>query len=200
MSLLKNKLTPDDLQAMVLHKEFFRPEGSTLTVCVIELNNGCTLTGTSNVIDPANYDQDLGEQAAYSNTVNQLWEREGYALKRDMISLVERAARASHMANKLYCESLGDTSQLNWDAAPDWQKNSARMGVRAIMENPDMTPEESHLSWLSQKWADGWVYGPVKDPETKEHPCMVSYSELPEDQRRKGEIFGTIVRSVLAPV
>ena len=27
--------------------------------------------------------------------------------------------------------------------------------------------------------ADGWKYGPVKDPEKKEHPCFVPYDDLP---------------------
>ena len=28
------------------------------------------------------------------------------------------------------------------------------------------------------KQADGWSYGPVKDVEKKEHPCMVTFDEL----------------------
>lgn len=37
--------------------------------------------------------------------------------------------------------------------------------------------------------ADGWKYGPNKDFERKEHPCLVPYNELPEIQQRKDAVF-----------
>ena len=46
---------------------------------------------------------------------------------------LEAAAHASHEANRAYCLSLGDKSQRPWDAAPDWQKASARDGVLAVV-------------------------------------------------------------------
>ena len=48
------------------------------------------------------------------------------------------------------------------------------------------------------KKADGWQFGMVKDAEKKEHPCMVPYSLLPEQQKAKDLLFGTVVRAVLA--
>ena len=111
---------------------------------------------------------------------------------------VELAAKAAHMANREHCQSIGDMSQPEWDDAPQWQKDSAMAGVRAIIENPDTTPEQSHEGWLAQKQADGWKYGPVKDPDKKEHPCFVPYSELPEGQKAKDDIFGRVVRESLS--
>jgi hypothetical protein len=46
---------------------------------------------------------------------------------------------------------------------------------------------------------DGWKYGPVKDPEKKEHPCFVPYDRLPTEQKAKDYIFGAVVKS-LAPI
>jgi hypothetical protein len=48
---------------------------------------------------------------------------------------------------------------------------------------------------LAEKKADGWVYGEVKDPEKKEHPCLVEYEELPKDQQAKDSLFIAVVRS-----
>jgi hypothetical protein len=70
-------------------------------------------------------------------------------------------------------------------------------GAEMIAANPSTTPEQSHEGWLTEKEATGWKYGPVKNPETKEHPCFVPYGELPENQRLKDEMFGLIVRAVL---
>ena len=110
--------------------------------------------------------------------------------------ILEACARASHEANRAYCLALGDTSQEGWDNAPDWQKSSALNGVRgAIAGN---TPEQSHELWLAEKKATGWTYGPVKDPDKKQHPCFVPYAELPAAQRAKDHVFVTVVRAVHA--
>ena len=114
-----------------------------------------------------------------------------------MPDLIAIAAAAAHEANRIYCRSIGDDSQPTWENAPDWQKQSAFMGVQAIIENPATTPEQSHDGWLAQKAADGWKYGPVKDPDKKEHPCFVPYSKLPAEQKHKDALFGAVVRAVL---
>ena len=112
-------------------------------------------------------------------------------------SRITRAAEAAHEANRLLCAALGDTSQPKWIDAPEWQMQSAVKGARMILDNPETTPEQSHEGWLAEKAATGWKYGPVKNPETKEHPCFVPYNELPEDQRLKDEMFGLVVRAAL---
>jgi hypothetical protein len=105
-------------------------------------------------------------------------------------------AQVSHELNKAYCESIGDGSQLPWDEAPEWQRNSAVNGVNFHLENPDASPSASHNSWLKQKEEEGWKYGAVKNPETKEHPCFVPYDELPEAQKAKDYIFRQTVHSL----
>lgn len=106
-------------------------------------------------------------------------------------------AKAAHEVNRAYCSSIGDDSQVEWDKAQDWQKESAVKGVQFIIDNPKSTPEQSHESWLKEKEATGWKYGEVKDVEKKEHPCFVPYGELPLEQRVKDHLFGQTVRSLL---
>jgi hypothetical protein len=110
-------------------------------------------------------------------------------------ALIERIARVCHEANRAYCESLGDDSQLSWEDAPEWQRESARMGVDFHLSG-DFPPSASHVSWYANKEAEGWVYGPVKDAEKKEHPCMVPYEELPREQQAKDHIFRAIVHAM----
>lgn len=102
-------------------------------------------------------------------------------------------AKVCHEANRAYCESIGDNSQPKWEDAPDWQRQSAENGVKFNQANPDVPPSASHDSWLAEKAANGWKFGPVKDPEKKEHPCFVPYAELPIEQRRKDALFKAIV-------
>lgn len=108
--------------------------------------------------------------------------------------MVEACARAAHEANRAYCIALGDTSQASWESAPEWQKTSARNGVLGALAGN--TPEQSHESWLAEKRATGWKYGPVKDVEKREHPCFVPYAALPAAQKEKDHIFVGVVRAV----
>lgn len=110
----------------------------------------------------------------------------------------EQIAQVAHEVNRAYCASLGDTSQPAWADAPDWQRASALAGVDMHLANPDATPEASHLGWYEQKLADGWVYGEVKDPEKKEHPCMVAYEDLPAAQKAKDYLFRGVVHVLTA--
>ena len=107
----------------------------------------------------------------------------------------EVIARTAHEVNRAYCEALGDTSQPAWEDAPEWQRTSARLGV-ALHLGADVGPEASHESWMKQKLAEGWVYGPVKRPNLKEHPCIVPFSDLPKEQQAKDFIFRAVVHAM----
>ena len=108
----------------------------------------------------------------------------------------ETIARVAHEINRAYCASLGDASQPAWEEAPEWQRASALAGVDMHLANPDATPEQSHESWLAQKVADGWTYGPVKDAEKKQHPCCVPYADLPAEQKAKDYLFRGVVHAL----
>ena len=110
--------------------------------------------------------------------------------------LKEQIAKVAHEANRAYCQSLGDYTQPEWQDAPEWQKDSAIQGVQFHIDNPDALPSASHINWLKQKQKDGWVYGEVKDPEKKTHPCMVAFEALPIEQQSKDYLFRGIVHSL----
>ena len=108
---------------------------------------------------------------------------------------VEQIAKTCHEVNKAFCESIGDHTQPSWDGAPDWQRGSAINGVRYHLGHPNSKPSDSHNNWIAEKKADGWVYGEVKDPKKKEHPCIIAYEDLPKDQQTKDALFISVVRS-----
>lgn len=105
-------------------------------------------------------------------------------------------AKVCHEANRAYCLTIGDDSQAPWEQAPQWQKDSAVSGVQFHLANPDAGPEASHNQWLAEKERTGWKYGPVKDAEKKEHPCFVSFGDLPVTQQKKDVLFRAIVHAL----
>lgn len=112
------------------------------------------------------------------------------------LTTISNIAKVCHEANKAYCETLGDFSQLSWNEAPDWQKESAMNGVSYHLDNPNAGPSGSHENWLKVKVADGWIYGEAKSAELKTHPCIVPYEDLPQEQKNKDYIFVGIVHAL----
>lgn len=108
----------------------------------------------------------------------------------------EKVAELCHELNRAYCSVMRglDEQQLPWASAMDWQRESAIKGVEFALNNPDATPRNMHENWLKDKAADGWVYGEVKDPVAKTHPCFVPYDELPVAQQFKDDLFLLAVR------
>ena len=111
----------------------------------------------------------------------------------------EQIARVAHEVNRAYCQALGDNSQPAWEDAPQWQRDSALLGVKLHIENPGASPSASHESWMAQKVAEGWVYGPEKKPELKQHHCIVPFADLPVGQQAKDFIFRGVVHALVQP-
>lgn len=108
----------------------------------------------------------------------------------------EQVARICHEANKGLCQSHGDDSQKTWDDAPKWQRDSAMAGVDFARANPDAPDSAQHDAWMRDKVAAGWTYGETKDADTKTHPCLVPFEQLPEFQKAKDTLFRAIVKAL----
>ncbi len=108
---------------------------------------------------------------------------------------IVKVARVCHATNREFCQTIMDDSQKPWGQAEEWQRQSAIKGVQFALENPNAPASAQHDAWLADKIKDGWIYGPVKDAASKEHPCLVSYAHLPLDQRIKDYLFKAVVKA-----
>lgn len=107
---------------------------------------------------------------------------------------VDAIARVCHEANRALQIINGDPVSVAWDDLDVETRESAVDGVLNALAGA--TPEESHANWSAFKRAHGWVYGPVKNDTTREHPCLVPYAQLPEEQRVKENLFLSIVAAL----
>jgi hypothetical protein len=102
-------------------------------------------------------------------------------------------ARICHQANKAYCETLGDFTQKNWEDTCEEIRESAISGVVFRIKNPKLTSKDQHDNWMKDKIKSGWKYGKIKDEKQKEHPCLMSYHDLPKGQKIKDGLFIGII-------
>ena len=49
-----------------------------------------------------------------------------------------------------------------------------------LMELTEKIAENVHEVWAEERLKQGWRYGPARDDEKKETPCLVPYGALPE--------------------
>jgi hypothetical protein len=110
--------------------------------------------------------------------------------------LREDIAKIVHAANRAVCEIGRDFSQKSWDEAEDWQRQAAIDGVNFHLDNPSLPDSASHEAWCKQKYADGWTYGKVKDPNCKKHPDLVPFNQLSELSKAKDAVFAGIVNAL----
>jgi len=74
------RLNPEHIDSIIKEREFHKLT-DVLTVCVLTLKNGFTVTGESACASPENYDQEIGEKIAFDNARDKIWVLEGYLLK-----------------------------------------------------------------------------------------------------------------------
>ncbi len=74
------RLTPNKIQETIRDTSYHKLT-DVLTVCVLTLKNGFTVTGESACASPANYDKEIGEKISLENATEKIWILEGYLLK-----------------------------------------------------------------------------------------------------------------------
>ena len=52
-----------------------------------------------------------------------------------------------------------------------------------LMRLAERLAENTHDVWARERIAQGWKYGPSRRDDIKEHPCLVPYALLPEEEK-----------------
>ena len=111
----------------------------------------------------------------------------------DAAAYVRAAYRDATRPFISYCTTVGD-EPVAWEAMSETMRAGYISGVRMVLAGE--TPEKLHTAWMKSRVEEGWTFGPVKNTETRQHPCLVPYEELPETQRRKDALFWAVVRAM----
>ena len=54
------------------------------------------------------------------------------------------------------------------------------IGLMPLLES---LAENVHDTWAAGRIADGWTHGPERNDTKKQHPCLVPYNDLPEEEK-----------------
>lgn len=111
------------------------------------------------------------------------------------LSLVS-IAMAALAVNSAYCQAINDPPPPAWDDLSDVQRDGYVRAVRMHLDVPDMSPRVAHEAWLASRQGEGWVWGPTKNAELKQHPCMLPYDQLPKEQQVKDHLFRAVVHAL----
>lgn len=75
------KLTPKDISDVIKKEDYYNPEGTSLTICILTLKNGFQVTGESASASIENFNAEIGKKLSKSKAIEQVWKLEGYLLK-----------------------------------------------------------------------------------------------------------------------
>ena len=78
------KVTLELLHSKIVGEEYLVSSSKKSTICVLSLANGFEVRGESGVVDPANYNEEIGNRIARENAVNKIWLLEGYLLQEQL--------------------------------------------------------------------------------------------------------------------
>lgn len=73
------KLTYEHIQSVIKSVEYVQV--GVLTICVLTLQNGFTVTGESACLSLATFDAEIGRKIARDNAEDKIWQLEGYLAK-----------------------------------------------------------------------------------------------------------------------
>ena len=79
-----NRVTMDHLLSLIVKEDYHVFPGTTLTVCVLTLKNGFTVTGEAACVDPANFNEEIGQKYSREAAIEKMWPLEGYLLQQRM--------------------------------------------------------------------------------------------------------------------
>lgn len=106
----------------------------------------------------------------------------------------DEIGQISHAANRelqLILNNPNNPVAPPWVECSEETRQSVVAGVKAALSG--MGPEELHDLWCKTRYDQGWRYGPVKDESLKTHPCLISYGDLPAEEKLKDSLFYYIV-------
>lgn len=146
------RVTLDALKENIAKVDHYIHPGSQLTVCIITLQNGFTVTGQSACADPKMFNEEIGKRISQADAENKIWPLMGYSLKQELYLLGQGV------------NPYGSAPLRLVKTQPDMK---AYVGTKAINAKPITRGEYNAVR--------GWAIPEDENPEDEGY--MVEYAE-----------------------
>lgn len=74
------RVTKEGMEDRIASVDYLVLPNTTVTICSITLDNGYSVRGESACVDPANFNEEIGQRYAYDNAFKKLWPLFGFLL------------------------------------------------------------------------------------------------------------------------
>jgi hypothetical protein len=78
------RITPEQIDAAIIGEDYYVFPGTTVTIALLQLENGFTVTGESACVSPENFNRELGRKIARAQARDKIWALMGYALREEL--------------------------------------------------------------------------------------------------------------------
>jgi len=78
------RITPELISSKIKSEDYYVFPGSTVTVCLLTLENGFSVIGHSATASPDNFDEEIGRKIAKTEARDKIWRLEGYFLSQKL--------------------------------------------------------------------------------------------------------------------
>jgi hypothetical protein len=82
------RITPEMVDAAIVGEDYHVFPDTTVTIALLKLENGFTVTGESACASPENFNAELGRKIARAQARDKIWALMGYALRESLYACV----------------------------------------------------------------------------------------------------------------
>lgn len=77
------RVTPSRIEDVIVEQAYYTFPGTTVTICLLTLVNGFSVTGESACASVENFDLELGQRIARAKAADKIWSLEAYLIKQE---------------------------------------------------------------------------------------------------------------------
>ncbi|MFW8636682.1 Gp49 family protein [Cribrihabitans pelagius] len=154
------RVTPEMVDLEISRELYHVPEGTTLTICTLELQNGFTVTGESAYADPASFNIEEGQQRAKTKAREKVFLLLAFRLRDEAHS---QETRRNEAREKLHGSKAAESDPLLRAALESPQDYAKRfLSDRCAIDGKDSTFTASHVAvtafreWLALNTGNAW--------------------------------------------
>lgn len=85
--------------------------------------------------------------------------------------------------NTIFATSINIMTNQNNNYIPSPVDTTNVQLPEELMALAEAISKNVHEVWAQNRIKEGWTYGPIRDDQKRQTPCLVPYDQLPEEEK-----------------